>query len=107
MTKRRWKSESAVIHASGANAEREVLQAVVEQLFETRGRETVARFLAEHLRIPVPTPDVIATVARWLDPQADDYIKLVVVARPRGKADDKARQRRHDCPCGHLATTMA
>ena len=28
---------------------------------------------------------MIATVARWLDPQTDDYIKLVVVGRRAGK----------------------
>jgi hypothetical protein len=32
---------------------------------------------------------VIATVARWLDPQIDDYIKLIVVGRRRGKTMTK------------------
>jgi hypothetical protein len=32
---------------------------------------------------------VIATVARWLDPQTDGYIKLVVVGRRDGKRTTK------------------
>ena len=32
---------------------------------------------------------MIATVARWLDPQTDDYMKLVVVGRRDGKRTTK------------------
>jgi len=85
MTKHRWKTKSAIIHASIANASQEVYAAVVEQLFEARGPDAAASLLAGSLRLPDPHPDVIATVARWLDPQTDDYIKLVVVGRRSGK----------------------
>jgi hypothetical protein len=97
--RRRWKSESAVIHASGANTEREIFQAVVEQLFEARGSKAVASLLAEALQ--APTPDVIATVACWLDPQADDYIQLVVQARRGGK---RMTKRVNDATIAHAVT---
>jgi hypothetical protein len=84
MTKRRPKTESAIVHASSANTNQEVYAALVEQLLEAEGPDSVARFLAGLLRLPAPHPDVLAMVARWLDPQADDHIKLVVVARRSG-----------------------
>jgi hypothetical protein len=62
-----------------------VYAALLEQLFAMGGPETVASLLADRLRDPAPNPDVIATVARWLDPRTDDYIKLVVVGRRDGK----------------------
>ena len=77
--------ESAIVHGSGAKSPQELYAALVEQLFETRGADAIASLLAEKLRLPDPHPDVIATVARWLDPQTDDHIKLVVVRRRRGK----------------------
>jgi hypothetical protein len=77
--------ESAIVRGSGAKTEQELYAALVEQVFEARGAEAVAELLAEHLRLPDPHPDVIATVARSLDPQTDDYIKLVVVGRRGGK----------------------
>jgi hypothetical protein len=85
MTKRRPKTESAIVHASSANTSQEVYQALLEQLFEAQGSDSVAELFAGLLRAPAPHPDVIATVARWLDPQGDDYIKLVVVGRRSGK----------------------
>jgi len=77
--------ESAIVHGSAAKTDQEIYEAIVEQLFEVRGADAVASFLAGHLRLPAPHPDAIATVARWLDPQTDDYIKLVVVGRRAGK----------------------
>jgi hypothetical protein len=77
--------KSAVVHGSGAKTPQEIYAALVEELFKVRGADAVASFLAEQLRLPAPHPDVIATVARWLDPQTDDYIKLIVVGRRRGK----------------------
>jgi len=77
--------ESAIVHGSGAKTEQELYAALVEQLFEVKGADAVAELLAERLRDPAPHPDVIATVARWLDPQTDDSIKLVVVSRRGGK----------------------
>jgi|SRR6516225_3639609 hypothetical protein len=77
--------ESAIVHGSDAKTPQEIYAAVMEQLFEVEGADAVASFLAGHLRLPAPHPDLIATVARWLDPQTDDYIKLVVVGRRRGK----------------------
>jgi len=77
--------ESAIVRGSGAKAPQELFAALVEQIFEVRGADAVACFLAERLRDPAAHPDVIATVARWLDPQTDDHIKLVVVRRRRGK----------------------
>jgi hypothetical protein len=77
--------ESAIVRGSGAKAPQELYAALVEQIFEVRGADAVACFLAERLRDPEPHPDVIAMVARWLDPQTDSYIKLVVVRRRRGK----------------------
>ena len=85
MTKRRPKTESAIVHASSANTSQEVYQALLEQLFEAQGSDSVANLFAGLLRLPVPHPDVIGTVARWLDPQGDDCIKLVVVRRRSGK----------------------
>jgi hypothetical protein len=76
--------ESAIVRGSGAKAPQELYAALVEQIFEVRGADAVACFLAERLRDPEPHPDVIAMVARWLDPQTDSYIKLVVVRRRRG-----------------------
>ena len=89
MTKRRPKTESEIVHASSANTTRDVYAALVEQLFATDGPEGVARLLADRLRDPAPHPDVIAIVARWLDPQTDDYMKLVVVGRRDGKRTTK------------------
>jgi hypothetical protein len=66
-----------------------VYAALLEQLFAMDGPETVTRILADRLRDPAPHPDVIATVARWLDPQTDGYIKLVVVGRRDGKRTTK------------------
>jgi len=77
--------ESAIVHGSGAKTEQEIDEAIVEQLFEVQGADAVASFLAESLRLPAPHPGVIATVARWLDPQIDGYVKLVVRRRRRGK----------------------
>jgi hypothetical protein len=82
-------NESAIVHGSGAKTPQELYAALVEQLFETRGADAVASLLAEKLGLPDPDPNVIATVARWLDPQTDDYIKLVVVRRRRGKTMTK------------------
>jgi hypothetical protein len=58
-------------------------------LFETRGADAVTRLFAEKLREPDPHPEVIATIARWLDPQTDDRIKLVVKRRRKGKTVTK------------------
>ena len=77
--------KSAIVHGSSAKTPQEIYAATMEQLFEVQGADAVASFLAGHLRLPDPHPDVIATVARWLDPQTDDYIKLVVVGRRAGK----------------------
>src|SRR5262245_64828632 len=77
--------ESAIVGGSGAKTPQELYEALVEQFFEVRGADAVARLLAKTLRLPAPHPDVIAMVARWLDPQTDDYIKLVVARRRRGK----------------------
>ena len=57
----------------------------MEQLFKVLSPDDVASFLAGYLRFPAPHPDVIATVSHWLDPQTDDFIKLVMVGRRRGK----------------------
>jgi len=81
--------ESAIVHGGGAKTEQEIYAAVMEQLFKTKGADAVASLLAAHLRLPTPHRDVIATVARWLDPQTDDYIKLVVVRRRSGKSQTK------------------
>src|SRR5262249_33293749 len=81
--------KSATLHGSGAKTPQETHAAIVEQLFEARGADAVAELLAGLLRLPAPHPDVIATVARWLDPQTDDHIKLVVVRRRRGKSATK------------------
>jgi len=81
--------ESAIVHGSGAKTPQELYAVLVEQLFETRGADAIASLLAENLRLPDPDPDMIATVARWLDPQTDDYIKLVVVRRRGGKTMTK------------------
>ena len=89
MTKRRPKTESEIVHASSANTARDVYAALLEQLFAMDGPETVASLLADRLRDPAPHPDVIATVARWLDPQTDGYINLVVVGRRDGKRTTK------------------
>ena len=89
MTKRRPKTESEIVRASSANTARDVYASLLEQLFAMDGPETVARLLADRLRDPAPHPDVIATVARWLDPQTDDYMKLVVVGRRDGKRTTK------------------
>jgi hypothetical protein len=89
MTKRRPKTESEIVRASSANTVRDVYASLLEQLFAMDGPETVARLLADRLRDPAPHPDVIATVARWLDPQTDDYMKLVVVGRRDGKRTTK------------------
>jgi hypothetical protein len=89
MTKHGPKTESEIVHASSANTARDVYAALLEQLFAMDGPETVARLLADRLRDPAPHPDVIATVARWLDPQTDGYIKLVVVGRRDGKRTTK------------------
>jgi hypothetical protein len=77
--------QSAIVRGSGAKTEQEIYAALLEQLYEARGGDAVAGLLAGLLRFPAPHPDVIATVARWLDPQTDDYIKLVVVGRRGGK----------------------
>ena len=77
--------ESVIVHGSSTKTSQEIYAATMEQLFEVQGADAVASFLAGHLRLPHPHPDVIATVARWLDPQTDDYIKLVVVGRRAGK----------------------
>jgi hypothetical protein len=77
--------ESAIVRGSGAKTEQELYATLVEQLFEARGADAVAELLAGLLRFPAPHPDVIATMARWLDPQIDDHIKLVVVGRRVGK----------------------
>ena len=89
MTKRRPKTESEIVRASSANTVRDVYASLLEQLFAMDGPETVARLLADRLRDPAPHPDVIATVARLLDPQTDDYMKLVVVGRRDGKRTTK------------------
>ena len=81
--------ESAIVHGSGAKTEQEIYAAVVEQLFKAQDADAVASLLAARLRDPAPHPDVIATVARWLDPQTNDHIKLVVVRRRRGKSATK------------------
>ena len=64
--------ESVIVHGSSAKTPQEIYAATMEQLFEVQGADAVASFLAGHLRLPDPHPDVIATVARWLDPQTDD-----------------------------------
>src|SRR5215467_2786632 len=81
--------ESAIVDGGGAKTPQELYAALVEQLFETRGADAVARLFAEKLREPDPHPEVIATIARWLDPQTDDRIKLVVKRRRKGKTVTK------------------
>jgi hypothetical protein len=77
--------KSAIVHGSSAKTPQEIYAALMEQLFKVLGADAVASFLAECLRFPAPHPDVIATVARSLDPQTDDYMKLVLEGRRRGK----------------------
>ena len=81
--------KSAIVHGSGAETPQELYAAIMEPLFKVLSPDDVASFLAGYLRSPAPHPDVIATVSHWLDPQTDDYIKLVVLRRRDGKSVTK------------------
>jgi hypothetical protein len=58
----------------------DVFMAFLEQTFETKGADAVARFFASSLR-GRPSGLVLNTVASWLDPEGDDYFRLVVKRR--------------------------
>jgi hypothetical protein len=83
MTKQQ-KTESAIVHATDGMTD-SVYRALIEQLFLMGGPTAVAEFLAARLRDPSPHRDVLDMVARSLDPQNDDYLKLLVVRQRRGK----------------------
>ena len=85
MTKRRQKTESAIIHATNSVTEDAVVTALYEQLYEQIGPAAFASFLAARLRDPSPHPANLLMVARWLDPQSNDSLALVAVRRRRGK----------------------
>jgi len=85
MTKRSQKTESDIIHATSAVTEDAVVAALYEQLYQMIGPAAFADFLAARLRDPSPHPAILLMVARWLDPQSNDSLALVVVRRRRGK----------------------
>lgn len=83
MTKRRQKDRSAIIHVTKIDGvyRQDVHLALMEQLFEMRGSDTVASYLAKQLRDPSPARKILDLVVRWLDPENDDYLKLILVGR--------------------------
>jgi hypothetical protein len=76
---------SAAVHVVGEPTEDTYL-ALMEQAFEMwAGPDAVAKFLANELRKKSTSRNVIAMVARMLDPEVKDYLKLSVVRRRNGK----------------------
>jgi hypothetical protein len=86
MTERRQKAKSAIVYGSSGVSPVGLNMALYEELFKSIGSTDFADFIAERLRDSPPSPAILEMVARWLDPKGDDFFKLVVVRRRRGKS---------------------
>jgi hypothetical protein len=86
MTHRRQKAKSAIVHGSSRVSPAGLNMALYEELFKSIGPTDFADFIAKRLLDSPPNPAILEMVARGLDPKGDDFFKLVVVRRRRGKS---------------------
>src|SRR5262245_16159057 len=68
----------------------------VEHFYTKLGPAGFAKLMAEALRDPIPRREILDAVARLLDPQADDDLRLVVERRSPGNTKMQWTQRRED-----------
>src|SRR5262249_30304500 len=82
--------QGKVVHVTREMMDNDAVgMALDEQLFDIEGPTSFASLLAWRLRQPSPPRVVLDQIARMLDPQTDDYIKLVVVRRRKGRTMTK------------------
>jgi len=70
--------------------------ATVEQLYTGLGADRFAQLMAEALREPMPPREILDAIARLLDPQPDDDLRLVVERRSPGNTKMRQTKRRED-----------
>jgi hypothetical protein len=70
--------------------------ATVEQLYTGLGADPFAKLMAEALRVPMPRREILDAIARLLDPQPDDDLRLVVERRSPGNTKMRQTKRRED-----------
>lgn len=74
----------------------DAIMATVEQLYTGLGADRFAKLMAEAMREPMPRREILDAIARLLDPQPDDDLRLVVGRRSPGNTKMRQTKRRED-----------